>query len=83
MTDAELDAIRAAWRWAKPDHSVSRLLTYIDGLRASRPITITDRAEWERIVENTKPQWLVVSGGFEWFRGGTSVVYRWAGGAAR
>jgi hypothetical protein len=48
-----------------------------------RIVAITDRAEWERIVGNAKPQWLVVSSGFEWFRGGTGIVYRWVGGAER
>jgi hypothetical protein len=36
MTDDELDSIRAAWRWVKPDHSVAKLLAYIEELRRDR-----------------------------------------------
>jgi hypothetical protein len=34
MTDDELDSIRDAWRCVQPDHSVQRLLAYIEELKA-------------------------------------------------
>lgn len=44
MTEAELEAIRAGWRWARADHAVARLLEYIDELEAEK----ADKWEPER-----------------------------------
>jgi SLT domain-containing protein len=37
---------------------------------------ISNRASWDRIVENAKPQWIVVTDNEQWFRGGTGITYR-------
>lgn len=44
MSEEELEAIRRAWRWTKPEHSVRRLLEYVDELEAEK----ADRWEPER-----------------------------------
>lgn len=34
MTEEELESIRQGWRFVQPEHTVARLLEYIDALRS-------------------------------------------------